>query len=33
MLDTATRLNGLLLETFAELPEVVDRLGEDSRTR
>jgi KaiC/GvpD/RAD55 family RecA-like ATPase len=30
LLDTATRLNGLLRETFAELPEVVDRLGEDS---
>ena len=30
MLDTATRLNGLLRETFAEIPEVVDRLGEDS---
>lgn len=30
LLDTATRLNGLLRETFAELPEVLDRLGEDS---
>lgn len=30
MLDTATRLNGLLQEVFAELPEVVDKLEEDS---
>lgn len=30
MLETASRLNGLLREVFAELPEVVVRLEEDS---